>query len=173
MAYTLAQRLQSLGVATQLAQEIEAQIDAGVGDQRRLQELGIVPLGAEYLAGAITAGTVDRVKLAQWLVPDVAREIAKGNNVPPRIVAAPVLSGTPEVNETLTTTNGTWSSVSSITYAIEWFADGVVIPGETGATYDLTASEEGKEITTQVTATNAHGSTVATSNSLGPVDPAP
>lgn len=169
MAYTLAQRLQSLGVATQLAQEIEAQIDAGVGDQRRLQELGIVPLGAEYLAGAITTGTVDRVKLTQWLVPDVAREIAKGNNVPPRIVSAPVLSGTPTVGQTLTTTNGTWSSASSITYAIEWLADGVAISGATASTYVLTSGESGKTITTQVTATNAHGSTVATSNALGPV----
>jgi len=56
MAYSNAQKLQSLGVATPLALELQAQITANVGNSRRLQELGYSPKLAAYVATSITTG---------------------------------------------------------------------------------------------------------------------
>jgi hypothetical protein len=79
---------------------------------------------------------------------------------------APALSGTPEVGETITTSNGTWSNAPSFTY--QWFLDGVAITGATSGTYVTDA--EGS-LTCQVTATNAVGTNVATSNALNITQP--
>jgi len=52
-----AQKLQSLGVATPLALELQAQITANVGNSRRLQELGLgSPALCNYVATSITTG---------------------------------------------------------------------------------------------------------------------
>lgn len=170
MAFTLAQRLQSLSVPTRLGLEIQAQIAAGTGNRQRLMEASLPTLAAEYLAGAITAGTISAAKLSQYsVVPDVARLIAGALNAVPVNTVAPVLSGTPEVGQTLSVTNGTWTSQSAVTYAYAWYADSAVIAGATAATYELTASEDGATITVVVTATNANGSASETSNALGPV----
>lgn len=82
---------------------------------------------------------------------------------------APVVSGTTTVGQTLSCTTGTWSGEGTITYAYQWFDDGVAISGATSSTYTLQAAEEGGNITCRVTATDDNGSTAATSNSVGPV----
>ncbi len=87
----------------------------------------------------------------------------------PTNTVAPVVSGTATVGQTLSTTNGTWSGVGTITYAYQWRDDGVAISGATSSTYTLQAAEEGGFITCTVTATDTNGSTSATSNSVGPV----
>jgi hypothetical protein len=79
---------------------------------------------------------------------------------------APALSGTPEVGETITTTNGTWTNSPTFTY--QWFLNGVAITGATSGTYVTDA--EGS-LTCQVTATNAVGSNVAISNALTITNP--
>ena len=96
------------------------------------------------------------------------RRISVGPTGPTNTVA-PVVSGTATVGQTLSTTNGTWTGVGTITYAYQWLDDGAAISGATSSTYTLTASEEGGFISCRVTATDDNGSTAATSNSLGPV----
>lgn len=91
-------------------------------------------------------------------------------NVVPTPSVAPVLSGTAQVGETLTVTNGTWNNTPSYTYT--WLRNGVVIAGATASTYTLTPAEEGATIRARVTATNTSGSFTASSNVLGPVIPA-
>jgi hypothetical protein len=89
--------------------------------------------------------------------------------------AEPVISGSPVEGSTLTTTTGTWTGVGTITYAYQWVrcgADGGLpdgsdcpsISGATGSSYTLTADDVGHRLRVQVTATNAAGSTTATSN---------
>lgn len=56
MPFSNSQKLQSLGVASQLAIELGAQITANVGNSKRLQELGMVPRLADYVAVSITTG---------------------------------------------------------------------------------------------------------------------
>ncbi|HRQ13085.1 MAG TPA: hypothetical protein PK205_07250 [Promineifilum sp.] len=75
----------------------------------------------------------------------------------PVLTVAPAITGTAEVGETLTVSNGTFTG-TGITYAYQWYAGGVAIVGATAGTYDLTAAELGKVITARVVATNAGGS---------------
>lgn len=57
MAFSTAQKLQSLGVATPLAKELQAQITANTGNSRRLKELGLGDVKlCDYVASSITTG---------------------------------------------------------------------------------------------------------------------
>lgn len=87
---------------------------------------------------------------------------------PPANTALPTISGTPTVGYLLTASNGTWSG-SPTSYAYQWKRGGVAISGATASTYELVAADSGANITLTVTATNAYGSTAATSAAVGPV----
>ena len=87
--------------------------------------------------------------------------------------SAPVLSGTPEVGQELTVTNGQWDGHPAPTFSRQWLADGTAIAGATGTSYTLTAGEAGANITVEVTGTNSSGSSTAASNEVGPVTEAP
>lgn len=84
-------------------------------------------------------------------------------DVAPANTAVPTITGTAQVGETLTATNGTWSGSPAPTYARQWKADGTNISGATATTYVPTEDDVGKTITVTVTATNAAGSASATS----------
>ena len=87
----------------------------------------------------------------------------------PALTAAPVVTGTAQVGSTLSTTAGTWSSATKVTYAYVWLrcdANGnacVAIGGATGTTRTLTSASLGHTVRSQVTATNSAGSTTALS----------
>lgn len=70
----------------------------------------------------------------------------------------PVITGVPEVGNTLSVSDGTWYGTSPITYTYQWQQDGVDIPGATNATYLVDAADEGTTISAIVTATNSEGS---------------
>jgi hypothetical protein len=75
---------------------------------------------------------------------------------------APAITGTETEGQTLTVSNGTWSNTPDA-YARIWMRDGVVIAGETGATYVLATADVAAVITASVVATNLGVSAVATS----------
>lgn len=83
--------------------------------------------------------------------------------VAPASTAVPTITGTAQVGETLTATNGTWSGSPSPTYARQWTVGGTDISGATATTYVPTEGDVGKTITVTVTATNSAGSSSATS----------
>jgi hypothetical protein len=80
----------------------------------------------------------------------------------------PVASGTPEVGELLTVTNGTWNN-NPTSYTYKWINDTDYIPGATASTYTVQASDIGLSVNCEVTAINNVGPAVAFSNFLGPV----
>jgi hypothetical protein len=82
---------------------------------------------------------------------------------PPRNIYNPELSGYPVVGSTLTSSNGIWSSITTPTYARQWFRNGVPIAGATSSTYVLTVADLGAVISCEVTASNANGSSAAVS----------
>ena len=86
----------------------------------------------------------------------------------PSNTVAPVISGTAERGETLTTTNGTWDN-SPTAYSYQWQRDDINISGATSSTYVLVADDDNTNITCVVSATNNYGTRTATSNTLGPV----
>jgi len=76
----------------------------------------------------------------------------------------PVISGTTTVNSLLTSTNGTWTN-SPTSYSYQW-KRGATNIGTNANTYTLVLADSTAEITCVVTATNAIGSTPATSNTI-------
>lgn len=74
--------------------------------------------------------------------------------------APPTVSGTITVGQTLTCSPGTWSN-SPTAYAYTWLRDFEPIPGATTASYLLSGPDASYDLTCQVTATNAAGSTTA------------
>jgi hypothetical protein len=92
---------------------------------------------------------------------------------PPVNTALPVVTGTPLVDQTLTVSPGSWSGRQPISVSYVWLrcnASGgecSTIPGATGRTYRLTASDVNRKLRVSVTARNAVGSTTVLSSESG------
>ena len=99
---------------------------------------------------------------------------------PPANTAAPTVSGTAKVGQSLSTANGTWTGDPTPTYTYQWQVsdDGATgwanISGATSSTFTLTSAQAGKYLRSQVTATNVAGSATADSAATAQVteDPA-
>lgn len=92
----------------------------------------------------------------------------------PTSTTAPSISGTPQVGTTLTAAEGSWgNSPTALAYAwLRCDAHGsgcVAISGATNPSYTVTSSDVGATLRVAVTATNASGSTTATSNATAAV----
>ncbi|RMF00884.1 MAG: hypothetical protein D6773_10835, partial [Alphaproteobacteria bacterium] len=92
--------------------------------------------------------------------------------------SSPVISGTTEIGQTLTSTTGTWTGNPAPTFTYRWrrrpsggnFTD---IPGADQPTYTLVAADDLHDIRCRVDATNSQGSAFANAT-VGPVTwPAP
>lgn len=88
--------------------------------------------------------------------------------------AAPAITGTPQVGQTLSmTSSGTWTAYPAPAYTYQWESCSgsscTPIVYATASTFTLTSAQAGEQIKLRVTATNSVGSTSADSNSLGPV----
>ena len=79
---------------------------------------------------------------------------------------APVISGTPQVGDTLTASTGTWSGSPTPTFAFSW--NGVGSPTN-ASTYAPVTGDVGNNLIATVTATNSAGSASQPSASVGPV----
>jgi hypothetical protein len=86
----------------------------------------------------------------------------------PSNISLPVISGTPQVGQTLTASNGTWTN-SPTGFADQWLAGGSPISGATSSTFVPVSGNVGQTISVTVTASNAIGSMPATSAGVGPV----
>ena len=113
------------------------------------------PAGHVYLGGKIAAGVQAAMAV---LAPAV-----------PANTAAPAITGTAQVGQTLTSSTGTWSN-SPTGYAYQWLRGGVAIAGATAASYVQVSADLAASITVRVTASNAAGAgTPASSAAVGPV----
>ena len=79
---------------------------------------------------------------------------------------APVISGSTTLGSVLTSTTGTWSGTTPITYTYQWKRNGLSIENETNSIYTLVVADSASSITCVVTATNPYGSANATSNTI-------
>lgn len=84
---------------------------------------------------------------------------------------APEITGTMQVGEEITVSQGTWTPTPT-SYAYTWFRNGLVIAGANAASYTLTPADEAAKIRARVTAVNAAGSFTSSSLEVGPILPA-
>ncbi|PWT71908.1 MAG: hypothetical protein C5B60_10265 [Chloroflexi bacterium] len=81
----------------------------------------------------------------------------------------PTITGTAQVGQTLTASNGTWTN-SPTGYTYQWNRAGSAIGGATSSTYVPVTADIGSALTVSVVASNAGGSgTAATSAATSPV----
>jgi hypothetical protein len=118
-------------------------------------------------AKGVLAGTVAALALVVVATAGVAA--TNRNAAAPSNTAPPVISGTPEVGKTLSTTNGTWSGTTPFTFGYHWrrcdrtggsCAD---IAGATDNTYKVENADSDRTLRVVVTAKNSDGSDSATS----------
>ncbi len=132
-----------------------------VGHTVRVQETAI----KETVPSATAASSA-----ATGVVQSAAVPVA---HVVPSNSSLPVISGTPKVGATLTSSSGAWSGTAPVSYAYQWerCAAGTcaAISGATDTSYTLTRADSGARIVVRVAATNSAGSSSATSAAAGPV----
>jgi hypothetical protein len=85
---------------------------------------------------------------------------------------APVLTGSGEVGEEITTSNGTWSN-TPLSYTYQWRLDGINIPGETTNAYTPVEDDIDKFVSCVVTAHNVGGPSDPKASNSVEVIPAP
>lgn len=86
-------------------------------------------------------------------------------NAPIANTALPVISGTPQVGQTLSASPGTWDATAELTHTYQWFANGEAISSATASTYRPTADVVGLRVVVRVTA-SALGRTPGSATSL-------
>jgi hypothetical protein len=120
------------------------------------------------LKAAVTATNAAGSAMAE------SAETASTTGIAPVSGDAPVVSGTPEVGQTLTADPGTWSGTAPIDVTFQWTrcTDGgqcTAIEGATEETYLVAAEDAGFTLAVVVTATNGWGSTSVASAATGGV----
>jgi hypothetical protein len=99
--------------------------------------------------------------------------------LPPQLVTAPVISGTPQAGSTLTTSNGEWASEPPSKFTYNWFSckgkavSCSAIASARAATFTARTIDVGRWLAVVVAATNRGGTTLAPSDTVGPVAAAP
>jgi hypothetical protein len=142
---------------------------------RLTSQAGSVRQRAVFLALVAAALAVTAFGAVGYASPTVS---AAQQQYAPQNTAAPTISGTPRVGQTLTASNGTFTGDQPITYTYQWQrcdqngSNCSNIVGATGQTYVLTSADQARTLRVVVTATNARGSTAATSVPTGVVQAA-
>jgi hypothetical protein len=99
--------------------------------------------------------------LAQQSIPltitaaTAATAASQGQAAYPVLLEFPVISGTAQVGQVLSSTTGTWKGATSVTY--NWSGNNTGIAGATAATYTPVASDVGHALRVTVTATGSPG----------------
>lgn len=120
-------------------------------------------LGGAGIVAALVAA------LTMFAGSGFAQGTAAQANYAPVNTAAPTISGTPQVGQTLTANNGTWNSSTTPTYQYQWQrcddkgANCAAISGSTASTYGVQPADLSKTLRVAVTASNPSGSSTATS----------
>lgn len=131
-----------------------------ISDQEASASMAIASL-AQVSAGATGSQTITSGSLTTSTGGTlVALQPAAGS--PPANTVLPAVTGTVG-SAVISTTNGTWTG-SPTSYSYQWQKRGSNITGATSATYTPTSDVYGYDLTCVVTASNASGSTSATSN---------
>lgn len=95
--------------------------------------------------------------------------------MPPVNIAAPAVTGDPQVGATLTADTGSWNGFPEPTYVMAWqlsingTSGWAPMSGEVDSSYVVTEDDVGKFIRCEVIANSSEGSKTANSNTVGPI----
>jgi hypothetical protein len=134
-------------------------------------QLGIMKIYSTVLTNAEVTADYNSTSARYAASPTCPAVAAPSNS------SAPTISGTTAYNSVLTAANGTWTG-NPTGYTYQWQRASTVggtysnISGATNSTYTLTSSDIANYIKVQVTATNAGGSTSATSSATAVISKA-
>jgi hypothetical protein len=123
------------------------------------------PYVAQYYPGVVTVtppGTVSGIDAS----------VLEVTSTKPASSPAPTITGSTSVGSVLTCSQGSWTG-NAASFAYKWLRNGSAIAGQTASTYTVQSADVGTAISCEVTATNAAGSTGATSSTLQIPKPAP
>src|SRR3954468_2307556 len=121
------------------------------------------------LRGAAATQILLIVALTAIAGTGLAQSSAAQAEYAPTNSAAPTISGTPQVGQTLTASTGTWNSQTTPTYAYQWQRcdtagnNCAAVTGATSQTYTVQVADVDHTLRVVVTATNPSGSGSATS----------
>ena len=119
----------------------------------------------EFFAGQIPAGGYGtRQTSTTNMQVDYVRVYTPA--VTPANTAAPVMTGTPEVDQTLSCSSGSWSGNPAPSLVYEWLRDDAPIASASSPTYIPQVGDSRHELGCRVTATNPAGSVSAASGNL-------
>jgi hypothetical protein len=94
---------------------------------------------------------LDNLRFSQVATP--AAQCVKGMHPAITNAAAPVVSGSPVVGGTLTSSTGTWTP-TGLAFSYQWLRGSAPIPGATAKTYTPVTADLGQQLKVQVTAAN-------------------
>jgi Carboxypeptidase regulatory-like domain len=101
-------------------------------------------------------GLVVITAFAMLLGPALAAGETPPTPLKPVNTAAPALTGTPAVGQTLSCSQGSWAN-NPTSFAYAWLRDGSLIAGQTASAYTVQSADQGHSISCQVTAGNSGG----------------
>jgi hypothetical protein len=131
-----------------------------------LTESGEDPYLTQYYNGKSTLGQAETVTVTvPGTVSGISAELQRASTLWPANIGAPQISGSPMPGDTLFCSTGSWTN-SPIAYSYKWLRNGVAVAGQTSSTFVVQGTELGATLACQVTAINARGSGMATSDDL-------
>lgn len=122
--------------------------------------------GATYTVGSAARGFVVSCSVTGTNSEGTASSLSPGVHVagvPPKVVAAPFISGSASVGATLTCQRGVWEGRPPPSFTYEWQRDGVGIASATEAGYSVEPADQGHLLSCVVMARNSEGSLGAAS----------
>jgi hypothetical protein len=129
--------------------------------------------------GSTAATSLQTAAVAPATTPLPPSQPPTTTSVAPAESSLPVVTGTAQQNQNLTTSTGSWSGTTPMTYSYQWqrcdSGGGSCAPisGATGPSYGLGSADVGSTIRASVTATNSGGSATASSAATGVVTSSP
>jgi hypothetical protein len=117
----------------------------------------------KWLASFGTSLTLNSAEAFNMLKAKGADFMVKAITSFPQVRTKPTITGTTTNGQTLTCVAGTYGGKPAPTITRAWLRNGVVVAGQTAATYVLGAPDVGTRISVRETATNTAGVTTNTS----------
>jgi hypothetical protein len=126
--------------------------------------------GCSLPGGNLSSDTTDTAMDTPWTTGTTDTSCAMsmyvygalGSGSAPSNTAVPTISGTDQVGQTLTESDGTWSN-NPVSFTYQWQHGGADIPGAISNTYTLSESDVGSTVDLVVTGHNSFGTGTGTS----------